>query len=471
MKFRSIVFAALVACAAQSAPGTSLAQEKPAPPADESVLGEFVVTGTVQEHIPKIAVLPSLSPAIEDVIVRSVVRRDLELTGLFDVVDDRKAPPGLYGFDDPVDVPAWQKLGAEAIVKVAARNHPSGKIEVLGIAYFLDVGKDPVYEKKLLVDKDDARITAHRITDALLGALTGRPGGFASQFTYSGPWARNRRIFTMDSDGHGLMPRTDPASTAIAPTWGKDQTLYFTMSERYSPFRLYELALGETDAHPPEAKPSKKKPSPSSPESSTAVPTRVDLPFRTSVYSVAFDKDYTKMAIAVAEHGGSSIYVGKADGTGFEKVSKTDLATHPVFSPSGKLAWLGGSVSKGTQRVYMEGKAISPAGFTAAAPAFCDTEDGIRLVYAVSVAGDRQDLIMSNEQGRGIVRLTQNQGSNSYPACSPDGRMLAFFSTRKNDPGLYVMSLKRFTTLKVMGRTGESLRWAPLPPPTVSGTP
>jgi TolB protein len=134
-----------------------------------------------------------------------------------------------------------------------------------------------------------------------------------------------------------------------------------------------------------------------------------------------------------------------------------------VFSPSGKLAWIGGGAKHGSQRVYVEGKAVSPAGFGAASPAFCDTEDGIRLVYSVSVGGDRRDLVMAGEQGGGTSRLTQGQGSNTYPACSPDGRLLAFYSTRKQQPGLYMMSLKRFTTLQVSSQMGESLRWAALP--------
>ncbi len=52
---------------------------------DEGVLGEFVITGSNagQVPLPKIAVLPSLSPDLEDVIVRGVVRRDIELTGMF----------------------------------------------------------------------------------------------------------------------------------------------------------------------------------------------------------------------------------------------------------------------------------------------------------------------------------------------------------------------------------------------------
>jgi TolB protein len=134
-----------------------------------------------------------------------------------------------------------------------------------------------------------------------------------------------------------------------------------------------------------------------------------------------------------------------------------------VFSPSGKLAWIGGDAKHGSQRVYVEGKAASPAGFPAAAPTFCDTEDGIRLVYSVAVGNDRQDLVMAGEQGGGISRLTQEQGSNTYPACSSDGRLLAFFSTRKQQPGLYMMSLKRFSTLLVSSQMGESLRWAALP--------
>jgi TolB protein len=418
---------------------TSASAQK-APP-DEGLLGELVITGTQKEHIPKIAVLPSLSPDLEDVIVRGVVRRDFELTGLFDVIPDSKAPPGLYGFDDAVDVDAWRNLGAEAIVKVVARKHASGKVQVFGIAYFLNVGKEPVYEKKLLVSKDEVRVTAHRITDALLGALTGRPGGFASQFTFSTRWGRNRRVFTMDSDGHDLTPRTDPNHTAIGPAWGPNSVLFYSESVAYSPYRLMRL-----------------------PPSGDAKP--VSLPFRGSIYSTAFNKDYTKLAIAVAENAGSSIYVGNPDGSEMKKISKTELSTHPVWSPSGKLAWVGGSAIGGSQRVWLDGKAISPPGFTAAAPTFCDTEDGILITYAVQVPGDRQDLVLSRENGKGISRLTQNQGTNSYPACSLDGRMLAFFSTRGKQPGMYLMSLKRWRTQKLASQHGESLRWAPLPPPS-----
>ena len=442
MKLLPLLCAAAIGFAASPSVADTSAQ----PTADESLLGEYVVTGTVQQHIPKIAILPSLAPDMEDVTLRGVVRRDIELSGLYNVIPDKKAPAGTYGFDDPVDVDAWRKLGAEAIVKVAARKHKSGKIQVFGIAYFPAVGKDAVYEKTLLVDAKDIRVTSHRITDALLGALTGRPGGFASHFVFSGKWGRNRRIFSMDSDGHNLKPITNPKLTAIAPTWGPNESIFYTRSKNYSPFRLL-MWTGEKFF-------------------------RIGAPFKTSIYSVAFNKDRTKMALAVAYRGGSSIYVGNPDGSGMKKVSTTQLSTHPAFSPSGKLAWIGGDPNKrGSQRVYVDNKAVSPAGFTAAAPTFCDTEDGIRLVYSVAVYGDKQDLVMSNEKGQGIARLTRNMGTNKYPACSPDGRLIAFFSNRNKKPGVYFLSLKRWRTIKLNSQFGSALRWEALPPPPKGAAP
>ena len=36
----------------------------------------------------------------------------------------------------------------------------------------------------------------------------------------------------------------------------------------------------------------------------------------------------------------------------------------------------------------------------------------------------------------------------------------------KSQPGMYLMSLKRWKTQWLAGQYGESLRWAALPPPT-----
>jgi TolB protein len=425
-----------VAATAQAQPAPAPAPATPATP-NEASLGEFVVTGIKVEHVTKLAVQPSLAPDLEDVIVRSVVRRDLELSGMFELIADKKAPPGSYQFEDPVDIDAWKKLGAEVIVKVAARKLPTGKVEVFGLAYFPEHGKEPVFERRFQTPSEELRMTAHRVTDALLGAITGRPGAFSSRFAMSTKWGRGRRLFVMDADGEGLSGVTDADSTCIAPAWAPDSSLFYPESRAYAPFQL--MAFTGTGSQ------------------------RIELPFKTSIYAVAFHPDKKTVAVAVAEDSNSHIYVGSLDSRDWKKVSTTPIATSPAFSPSGKLAWIGGGAKNGSQRVYVEGKAVSPDGYTAAQPTFCDTEDGVRLVYSVSVGNEQQDLVMSDEQGRGLSRLTQGQGSNYAPACSPDGRLLAFFSTRKGSSGLQMMSLKRFTTLRVNGQIGDSLDWARRP--------
>jgi TolB protein len=403
------------------------------PPPDESVLGELLITGDAQEHITPLAVLPSLSPDLEDVIVRGVVRRDFELTGMFKVIPDEKAPEGLYGFDDPVDIKAWSKLGAEVIIKVAAQKQGPDTVKIFGLCYFLSHGREPVYEKTLVVKTDQVRPTAHRITDALLGAITGRNGGFSSHFTFAAKSGKNPSIYTVDADGHNIRAITLPNDTSVAPTWGPGGTLFYAQSRNYAPFKLVQLDGAG-----------------------------VSLPFKTSIYSAAFSADHKRLAVAVGTPVGSTLYVGSADGSNMQQVSKTDVATHPVFSPSGKLAWIGGGGEKVGQRVYLDGKPVSPPSFSAAAPTFCDTEDGVMLIYAVAV-GKGQDLIMANEAGGNVRRLTQGEGSNSYPACSPDGRLLAYFSDRGKEQGLFIKSMKSMQAQKISSRQGESLRWAALP--------
>ncbi len=412
----------------------------------EEAWERLVITPQASVHVTPLAVLPSLSSDYSDVILRGVVRRDLELSGLFRVIPDAKAPPGLYGFHDAVDLPAWKKLGAEVIVKVAARTLKDDKVEVLGLAYFLDVGKDPVYEKRIVVNKDDVRRAAHRVTDALLGAITGRPGGFASHLAFADRWASTNVAFTMDADGHDLLRASPTEVVSIAPTWGPEGKLYYSASRDYAPFELVRA--------------------PNDPRKN---------PFGVSIFGTAFDAEQKRVAYAVAHTGGSAIWVGPLSTLSaespalesFAKQSETEVATHPVFGPDGEIAWVGGDAGS-VRRIYVNGKAVSPPGMTAAAPTFCDTADGTVLVYAVRVGASSYDLIASDTDGDELRRLTQNQGSNTYPACSPDGRLVAFFSTRNGSPGIYLLSLKTRQTHKVSSRTGQSLQWAALPEPSKS---
>src|SRR5262245_30949324 len=80
----------------------------------DELLGQITVVAGAVRPLPKIGILPSLSSDMEDVTIRGVVRRDLDLCGEFEVLPDSAAPEGLYLSDSPVDVTAWGAKGVEA---------------------------------------------------------------------------------------------------------------------------------------------------------------------------------------------------------------------------------------------------------------------------------------------------------------------------------------------------------------------
>ena len=129
-----------------------------------------------------------------------------------------------------------------------------------------------------------------------------------------------------------------------------------------------------------------------------------------------------------------------------------------TFTPGGKLAFSG--EGRTGQRIYVGDKPITPEGVFASAPAFCNHPDGARAVFAAG-AGLDADLVSTGEDGGPLVRLTQHQGRNTYPACSPDGRLVAFFSTRTSGegPGLYIMRLDGGRPKRISTLMGDSLRW------------
>ena len=427
---------ALASSVAASAPasgalGGALAQEAPDP---ETVLKQFVVKGDNKVRpLPKIALQPSLATNDEDVTLRSVIRRDLDLCGEFEVLPDSAAPDKLYLSDTPVDVKAWRAKGAEAVVKVSGTKRPDGKVQLNGVAYFVSAGAKPVFDKSIVVDASRVRAESHRVADALIGALTGTPGGFSSQMTFIYGAGKARRAYTMDADGHDPRAVSSDDQLALAPAFGPKQRLYYAASVKKDAFRVF------------------------SPGSSTPL----TLPVRGSVYGIAFSRHRDRVALAIARGAGIQLFTGP-NFTDLTRMGNNNMVLHPAFTPSGKVAYSG--EGKWGQRVFVAGKAISPAGVHASAPTFCRHPDGVRAVYAVGV-GKNTDLVASTETGGSMVRLTQNMGRNNYPACSPDGRLVAFFSTRTRGqgPGLYIMRIDGTRPKRISTLVGDSLRWAPLP--------
>ncbi len=450
MRLTAALKALAVLAAAGVLGGHASAQEAQKPPNPEDLLGNIVVLAEGQGRpLPKIGVLPSLASDSEDVTLRSVVRRDLDLCGEFEVLPDSAAPDGLYLSDSPVDVKAWAAKGVEAVVKVSGKKTSATRAELKGIAYFVKRGESPVFEKRLEVDLKQVREESHRVADQLIGALTGKNGGFASHMTFALGSGTQRRVYTIDADGNDARAVTPQEHQAIAPAFGKGEDLYYAASIQHDEFKIFTLpAAAGVGA------------SPTGP---------LALPLKGSVYGIAFSKDRAQVALSIGVGSEIKVFAG-ADLASIQPASQVGFALQPTFTPSGKVAFVG--AGKYGQRVYVDNKAISPDGLMASSPTFCDHPDGVRAVFAVGV-GKSTDLVATGEKGGQLARLTQNQGRNGYPACSPDGRLVAFFTTRTSNegPGLYIMRVDGGRPKRISTLVGDSLRWDPLPPPKSAPSP
>jgi len=430
-------------------------------PPDDSVLGTVEVNGSAEGllPLPKMSVVPIVPTGAADSVVNLVVRRDMELSGQFAVLDDSVAPGGPYTHTTPLDLAAFRLKGAEYVLRVFSQpaENDSTKTELVGEAYLTPSPKaaaaqekahaaalaadptatppapKPAFRGVVRTATTEVRAASHRLVDQLLGALTGRPGGFASEMTYAEKVGRWRRVFAIDSDGWNLHSVGPGNATAISPAFGPGGNIFYALSSDYTPFRL---VFGPS-----------------------ATPVPIAIPG--SIMGLAFSSDRKRLALTVMDDGSSQLWMGQ-DGR-LQPTPSPPFANHPVFGPLGKVAYVAGSP---VQRVYVNGKPISPPGFMASAPVFCDTPQGLLVVYTVGV-GSGADIIATDGNGGSLRRLTQHEGANTYAACSPDGRLISFFSTGKRGQGagLFIMPIQRpWLAKKISSEVGDALRWEPLPP-------
>lgn len=435
---RAAAFVLLLLCSLLSAgSGAANDDEEVDEERARDILGTLVVEAseprTLGKKLMRIAIEPTLSAAEQDVLVHSVIKRDFELSGEFALLAPSRFPDVDPLKTGPPDLDAWQKTGIEALLRLRGSESPPGQVELAAEVYLSKYPKAPPERRVERAPLGKSRVATHRLADSLIEVLTGYRGGFASQLTFVLSGGHARRVYVMDADGFNLHNAAPDHNLVSASNFGHNDELLFASSQRHGAYKLYRS--GSTSPL-------------------TVTP-------RGSIYGIALDASRDRIALSIANRGDVKVFAGTITPLNLALFSQTRIALHPAFSPTGKLAYAG--INEKSHRIYVDNRAASPPGLQASAPTFCAHPQGTRLVYTVGIA-KRTDLVASNDQGGGVVRLTQGPGSNRYPACSPDGRLIAFFSTRQTHegPGLYIMPLTGGRPKRVSAFVGDTLRWSRL---------
>lgn len=371
----------------------------------------------------------------------AVLRADLALTGLFELLDPRgflaDATEGLAA--PSIKFGRWATVGADGLVKARVRREGAGVAADLRL-HEVRAGRE-VLQRSLAAG--DLRALAHRMADELVRHYTGEPGIFRTRIAAVRRVKEGRELVLFDADGGTPRVLLSESALLLMPTWHPDGDRLLVTSYRGGRPELWVYRLSDRSFR--------------------------KLPTGHVAMGGAFSPDGTRLAFTAADGADTDIWVAGADGRGARRLTTTSaLDLSPTWSPDGRrIAFV--SDRAGTPQLFVmnadgsEQRRLTYQGNYNQTPQWSPRGD----LIAFTARDERKVFdvfVVSPETGR-IDRITQDQGrTNEEPTWAPNGRLLAFTSDRGGLPQLVISDPKGDRQSPVSaGAELATPAWGPLP--------
>ncbi|MBK9516543.1 MAG: PD40 domain-containing protein [Anaeromyxobacter sp.] len=388
----------------------ALAAPRPAAAARPSV----VVDAPDFQPLP--LALPAFQPdgdlrASEEVL--AVLRADLRLSGLFELLDPRGflADP-TEGLAAPsIKFGRWASVGAEGLVKARVRREGARLAADLRL-HDVRAGRE-VLQRGLFAP--DARALAHHLADELVRHYTGEPGVFRTRLVAVRRAGQARELVLLDADGKNPRVLLSETALLLMPSWHPDGDRILVTSYRGGRPELWVYRLSDRSFR--------------------------RLPTGHVAMGGAFSPDGARLAFTAADGADTDVWVAAADGSGARRLTTTPaLDLSPSWSPDGRrLAFV--SDRSGTPQLFVMNadgssqRRLTFQGNYNQTPQWSPRGD----LIAFTARDERKVFdvfVVSPETGK-VERVTQDQGrTNEEPTWAPNGRLLAFTSDRGGLPQL-----------------------------------
>ncbi len=372
--------------------------------------------------------------------VTQVLRADLEMSGAFQLLDDKSfldsdgTAPGTVRFAD------WQNVGAQGVVK--AQLTTTGGAWSLSLYAYEVAAQKTVLDKKLDGAVDDVRGLAHAAADEVFRAFTGEPGPFRSKIAVVKKVQGEKHIFVVDVDGEGARQVTRGGGLNLLPSWSPDGRSILFTSYRFDNPDLFEQPIDGGPAKPLSRRPGLNTGGKVSP-------------------------DGTKIAVTLSQDGNSELYLlDRGGGVVRRLTDQWGIDTSPSWSPDGsQLAFV--SSRGGHPDIYVmpssggAAKRLTFKGEYNQTPAF--SPRGTHIAFTARDERNAFDIFVLNLKTNELKRITQGQGNNEEPSFSPNGRLLVFTTTRNKSRQLVVANLDGTKQTVLSASVGEhtSPAWGP----------
>ncbi|MCB0379059.1 MAG: PD40 domain-containing protein [Bdellovibrionales bacterium] len=370
-----------------------------------------------------------------------IIHKDLEISSYFSFiapqafVEDYKSKSLTPKENDPTrgfDFTSWKQIGAEFMIRSGfkiARNQFSFE------AYLYHVPQRKlVFGKSYIGSINDLRTIAHKFSNDVMMALTGKNGFFMTKFIAARSTTKyEKEIFIMDWDGANQKQMTRHRTISQSPSWspnGRYITYTSFMYHKKRKTRNADLFLYDFKSD-----------------------RRWLLSYQKGINSGGtFTPDNESIVLRISDKGASDLYRVSIDGKNMTRLTKGPrgaMNVEPVVSPDGKKVAFSSDRS-GKPMIYtmdMSGKNIKRltfAGVYNSSPAW--SPDGKRIAFA-GFDNNHFDIFVLDADGKNLKRLTTAKkrtgapANNEYPSFSPDGRFILFSSDRSGRYQLYIVSI------------------------------
>lgn len=349
-----------------------------------------------------------------------------------------------YTSPDPVK---WQEAGITYFV--ASEIVPSGKkgIEAKYKVWSVLTNKE-IFTQSFHVKREELRPLAHRISDSIYRAVTGKDSIFNQKIVFISDRTRQgkdaiKELYVMDFDGRRVEKLTNFNSIVLSPAVSPDNTkiMFSVIATHKQVTREKVRMIKNIDLKIMDI-------------STGKISTISEKPGINA--GAIFNHAGNKIYLTLSFSGNADIYEMNLNGTNLRKITSqyADDVDPSITEDGSLMSFL--SNRPGRAHIYtlnpngteQDVKRISFVGQFNATPRF--SPGGKEIVFT-SWVDNAFDLYRIGFDGNNLVRLTKDSGSNEEPVYSPDGEFIVFTSKK------LISRSKAVQDLYIMNRDGEIL--------------
>ncbi len=353
-------------------------------------------------------------------VISQVLWDDLDFEREFAMIprDTYKSiPPATSIGEPPFD--RWRELGADGVVIGAVQKTPAGvRVE---LRLYNVRARQQVFGREYTGSAANPRLYAHTMSDELHESQRSLRGVARSKLTFSSDRNKEpvagtvekrdvKEVYVGDYDGANQRRITINRSLNITPVWSPDgRAIAYTSYRRGFPDVYLSLIYQGT----------------------------LETPTRGvgQNWLPAFSPDGARVAFTSNRDGNPEIYVMNRDGSEVRRLTDhPSIDSTPTWSPTGsQIAFTSDRTGLGSPQIYVigvDGTGIRRISFESYADRPTWSPPPYNEIAFSARTGPGHDIKILNIASGETRQITFGEGTNESPAWSPNGRHLAFSSTR-----------------------------------------